>query len=122
VQDLLAASAPHVVLLTGHASPATLLAVQRRQTPLTTPLQSVAAAYAPSSPSNKTRAEESDLPLLARYQFISTPVLMMTLLSLLVLLPILGLGIAALASIQVPPRMDNVKGIQVGVTLDKKNQ
>lgn len=60
--------------------------------------------------------------MLARYQFISTPVLMMTLVSLFVLLPILGLGISALASIQVPPRMDNVKGIQVGVTLDKKNQ
>lgn len=91
--------------------------------PLSTPLQSVAAAFAPSTSSptsNKTRDE--DLPLFARYQFISTPVLMMTLVSLLVLLPILGLGIASLASIQVPPRMDNVKGIQVGVTLDKKNQ
>lgn len=124
IQDLLATSAPHVILLTGHASPQTLLAVQQQQRRQETPFQSSAAsAYAPSSPSNKTReGAEAELPLLARYQLISTPVLMMTLLSLLVLLPILGLGIMALASIQVPPRMDHVKGIQVGVTLDKKNQ
>lgn len=120
VAELLSSAVPHVVVLTGHASPATQLAVQRRQTPLSTPASKVAAAVAPSS-SNSTTAHD-DLPLLAKYQFISTPVLMMTLVALLVLLPILGLGIAALASIQVPPRMDNVKGIQVGVTLDKKNQ
>lgn len=122
IKHLLDASSPHVVVLTGHPSAETLLQVQRRQSAAERPLSSPQTAsskqaFAPSS--NRTT---DDLPLLARYQFISTPVLMMTLVSLFVLLPILGLGISALASIQVPPRMDNVKGIQVGVTLDKKNQ
>ena len=81
---------------------------------------------APSSSSshrpngNGTRGNEAELPLLARYQILSTPLLTCLIVAFGLLLPILMLGINALNSIQVPERMTATKGIIV--TEGKKNQ
>ncbi|KAL7411764.1 hypothetical protein BDY24DRAFT_416684 [Mrakia frigida] len=119
----------HLIVLTGHpSSSSSPLAIQQhrrnqKEVPLLLVSPAAAAAKTSSLPSknrNGTTVVENDLPLLARYQILSTPILTCLIVSFGLLLPILAFGISALQSIKVPERMTATKGIIV--TGEKKNQ
>lgn len=103
----------YMVILTGSPSLA-----KRQEYPSAS--SSFAAADPTSSQGGINTTIARDGPLLDRVQLLTTPVIAGFLVSFLLLLPILHLGIASLAAIQVPPRM-----LEIGKTLvnkDRKDQ
>ncbi|CED83118.1 hypothetical protein [Phaffia rhodozyma] len=113
----------HLVVLTGHPAVGEMAAVQaerRQESTLEVPSEDYSNLVAPFK-GNGNHSTGEKTALLARYDITSTSILTMLGVSFGILIPILGFGIMALTSVSVPPRMDNVKGIQT-VTADKKNQ
>ncbi|RXK36546.1 hypothetical protein M231_06205 [Tremella mesenterica] len=75
----------------------------------------------PSSTPTRNSTIPTGGPLLDRVQIITTPIILGLLISLGVLLPILVVGISALAGIQVPPRMLEI-GKSLSVSQERKEQ
>ena len=73
----------------------------------------------PSDAPVAAKAAPTDGGILKRYQLLTPGLIISLLLALFVLVPVVLLGISALAGIQSPVRLDPPKGFQAG---EKKNQ
>lgn len=120
----------HLMLLTGTHPP-----IDKRQERPFPQRPSSTSASSSSSTSTSTSTSTSSAtpssgrhnstiptggPLLDRVQILTTPIITGVLISFLIFLPIIGFGIWALASIQVPPRMMEISKGMV-VSKDKKD-
>ena len=101
----------HMVIYTGWNS-----LLQSRQDSEDVPALEFAA---PASPVSQNRAAASDGGILKRYQLLTPGLIVSLLVVLFVLVPVVFLGITALASIQSPVRLDAPKGFNAA---EKKNQ
>ncbi|ORY33424.1 hypothetical protein BCR39DRAFT_519954 [Naematelia encephala] len=102
-------------------SPSVATKIKRQEYPFppsssSSSITTTSTATSTSAPGNSTKG-----PLLDRVQILTTPIIVALLISFLIFIPIVGLGVSALAGIQVPPRMMEIgKGLTVGK--DRKDQ
>lgn len=113
-------STPYILIVTGsHASGSK----HKRQEDLNPSKSSTYVGHSSTSigsPSNNNDTK-IDGPLLERVQLLTTPIITGLLVTFLLLLPILYVGISALAGIQVPPRMMEIAK-STNVSKDRKDQ
>ena len=110
---------PYVFILTG-SQKATTPPSKRQEAPFPSeskPADEPSQTSRPGDNGNST----AGLPLLGRVQILTTPIITSLLVVFLLLLPILYVGISALAGIQVPPRMLEI-GKATTVGKDRKDQ
>ncbi|KAK4685939.1 hypothetical protein P7C73_g4196, partial [Tremellales sp. Uapishka_1] len=115
-----------IIILTGTPS---LLKRQDEETPFpedpdpspssTLGATATSTSTATSGPNNHTLPDPS-APLLQRVQLLTTPIITSLLITFFVFVPIIAMGISALAGIQVPPRMLEISKSNVGK--EKKDQ
>lgn len=105
---------PYILIVTGsHAT-----AAKRQEIPLQSSSQLASPSILAKDNSTNSTAHG---PLLERVQILTVPLITGLLIVFLLLLPILYVGVSALVSIQVPPRMLEIaKSMQVGK--DRKDQ
>ncbi|KAK1921992.1 hypothetical protein DB88DRAFT_512431 [Papiliotrema laurentii] len=107
---------PYILIVTG-SHPDAKQERQEGATPSSEPSE-------PLRPSSSAPADDDttvDGPLLERVQLLTTPIITGLLVTFLLFLPILYVGISALAGIQVPPRMLEI-GKATHVGKDRKDQ